>query len=43
MTAVGTVFTQIGTWVGDLVTVISTQPSVDSCRYLLFWCCYWSF
>lgn len=26
MTAVGTVFTQLGTWVGDLVTVISNQP-----------------
>lgn len=26
LTAVGTVFTQIGTWVGNMVTVISNQP-----------------
>ena len=26
MTAVGTVFTQLGTWVGDLVEVIANQP-----------------
>ncbi len=26
MEAVGTVFTQFGTWVGNLVTVISNQP-----------------
>ncbi len=26
LTGVGTVFTQLATWVGDLVTTIATQP-----------------